>query len=71
MKYILTLLMVVVFCSMGIGQTNWPVKPFDQQHSITGSIGECRESGPHFHMGLDITNGDDLYVYSMQTGTIT
>jgi hypothetical protein len=71
MKYFIIFEILFFAFSTSHGQTRWPVQPFNQQHSVVGSIGECRESNLHYHMGIDITNGSDYNVYSIEAGTVT
>jgi len=59
--------------STALAQLPWPSFPFNQQPSITGTLGEFRGSTsfPRFHQGVDITNGSDFRVFAVWGGTIT
>lgn len=55
-------------------QLQWPFVNSGIQAKITGSTGEFRQSngGPRrFHKGIDVTNGNDLSVHSINSGVIT
>lgn len=61
---------------MLLGQLNWPLPSFSSQHTVTGTIGEFRpysvtDGNPcRFHRGVDMTNGANLNVYAIETGTV-
>jgi len=46
----------------------WPVFRFDQQHLITGTVGETRISS--LHGGVDIGEGMGTYVYAVIDGSV-
>ncbi|MBD3224871.1 MAG: T9SS type A sorting domain-containing protein [Caldithrix sp.] len=53
----------------------WPLKPFDQQHEISGTFCENRPSGSvlrhHFHNAIDIPLSEDGKVYAIVAGYVT
>lgn len=59
------------FSSSVQGQTLWPVLPNNTQHDVAGTVGELRGNGSRFHAGVDITNGGNLDVHSVVSGTAT
>jgi hypothetical protein len=48
---------------------NWPIAPVNQQHSITGTLGEYR-TGDEFHWGVDIPAPEGTNVLSVVGGTV-
>jgi len=46
---------------------NWPVSPFDSQHTITATLGEYRSG--HLHVGVDIGE-TNVPVYAIEGGTV-
>ncbi|MEM4314606.1 MAG: hypothetical protein QXM39_04940, partial [Thermoplasmata archaeon] len=49
--------------SISLYTYDWPLHPFNQQHSITGTFGEFRVT--HFHEGVDIDGDLNQSVYSI------
>lgn len=53
----------------------WPFESENTQAQVVGTIGEYRyssSSGAHrYHRGIDLTNGNDLNVYSINTGNVS
>lgn len=45
----------------------WPIKPFDQPHSIIGGLNDSRPGS--YHHGVDIMAHDFQKVYALQPGT--
>jgi len=45
---------------------NWPVSPFDSQHTITATLGEYRSG--HLHAGVDIGE-TNVPIYAIEGGT--
>ena len=50
----------------------WPITPFNETHTITGTFCEYRNTltANHFHNGTDIPKADGSPVYSVINGTI-
>jgi len=47
----------------------WPVKPFDGEHAINGTLGEFRNRDP-LHCGVDIDALTGTEVYSIDTDPV-
>lgn len=54
-------------------QFPWPVTPFNQTQTITGTFCEYRDTAPspHYHNGTDIPKADGSPVYPVLDGVIT
>jgi hypothetical protein len=54
-------------------QFPWPVTPFNQSQTITGTFCEYRDTAPapHYHNGTDIPKADGSPVYPVIDGVIT
>jgi hypothetical protein len=54
-------------------QFSWPVTPFNQTQTITGTFCEYRDTAPspHYHNGTDIPKADGSPVYPVIDGVIT
>lgn len=54
------------------GQVQWPLAPASEQHSITGTYGECRftNTAIRFHQGVDMINGSNYKVYASRAGLL-
>jgi hypothetical protein len=54
-------------------QFPWPVTPFNQTQTITGTFCEYRDTAPapHYHNGTDIPKADGSPVYPVVDGVIT
>jgi len=67
--FVLTLLLSNTFAGY-----KWPLKPFDQQHNISGTFCENRPSGDvmidHFHNAIDIPLGEGGEVYAIEAGYV-
>ena len=49
----------------------WPVNPFNEQHGINGTLGECRDNRDHFHKGVDVEGSSGTNVYPVVDGIVT
>jgi hypothetical protein len=68
------LLFVVCFLPFAANaQFPWPVTPFNQTQTITGTFCEYRDTdpSPHYHNGTDIPKADGSPVYPVIDGVIT
>ncbi len=67
MKNSIVLLLLIVplniFC-----QLSWPIFPIDTQHTVTGKVGEYRDTD-RFHKGVDII-GTSQDVYAIEDGVV-
>jgi|GEM_PF-2293751 hypothetical protein len=52
-----------IFC-----QVSWPISPFNTQHTLTGKVGEYRNTN-RFHKGIDII-GNSSVVYATENGIV-
>lgn len=49
----------------------WPVKNFNTQHQISGTLGEMRiDPSPHFHAGVDIPWSQGDSVFAVDSGIV-
>ena len=69
-------LLSILFIPLSLfGQANfpWPVDPHFQNHDITGTFCEYRDTSTpeHFHNGTDIPKADGSPVYAVKDGIIT
>jgi hypothetical protein len=57
-----------------VSAMRWPLTNGNQQHAVTGTVGEYRATGsPHFHDGVDITTAPTSQgpnIFSVSDGTI-
>ncbi len=67
--------LVILFNLLPVQAYNWPCEPFDQQHWINGTFGECRSGSSgdidHFHDGVDIHLPQGGAAYAPINGTVT
>lgn len=68
--------LLIAFCfvpSAADAQFPWPVTPFNQTQTITGTFCEYRDTdpAPHYHNGTDIPKADGSPVYPVIDGVIT
>ncbi len=67
MKEKIKILFFVLFPFFLVGYP-WPVEDFNQQHSITGTLGEYRTT--HFHGGVDIAVPANTPIYPVVSGRV-
>jgi hypothetical protein len=64
---ILSLIILVLVSQYTFSQ--YPLLPQNQQHSISGTIGEERGGRSRYHYGLDLDADNGTIVYSIEAGT--
>ena len=74
MKKILLFIILSVSWFQVVSQVDWPFPTSNQQAHVAGSIGEYRYTATgsqhRFHKGVDLTNGAELSIHSINTGII-
>jgi murein DD-endopeptidase MepM/ murein hydrolase activator NlpD len=75
MKRVLLLAFVLLnaICLHSQNPYQWPFPIPNQQGAIIGSVGEFRgsDANPRFHQGVDLTNGSNYAVHSINAGVVT
>lgn len=71
--FFLTLVSLNSLCLYSQSPYQWPFPNPNQQGSVIGSVGEFRGSNeePRFHQGLDLINGSNYAVHTINEGIVT
>ncbi len=67
----LLFLIFVLLYSSFYAQVQWPFPNPNVQATVTGTMGEARNSGARFHKGTDLINGGNRRIHSLNTGEVT
>ncbi len=75
MKWVCVILGLLIMNTALFAGYKWPLKPFNQQHNISGTFCENRPSGnierDHFHNAIDIPLTQGGQVFAIESGTVS